>query len=178
MVWPLISPILSHFVSFTFFITILTWISMAIGAAITILVRTDHGMPRTFKGFLRFCFPPEIVRVKTCRVDAFFYVVNRISSPLIVTPLLLGSAFCATLTYQGLTRLYGPHAQEPESTLVWLGPGSFQLGLPDNEGQDYRSVRHLYLTPFINIGKMAQNNLGTKASVTHPVKADPEIMVS
>ena len=133
MVWPLISPILSHFVSFTFFVTILTWISMTIGAAITFLVRTDHGMPRTFKGFLRFCFPPEIVRVKTCRVDAFFYVVNRISSPLIVTPLLLGSAFCATLTYQGLTRLTDRMRRSLNPPWYGWAPAASSL--------DYRTMR-------------------------------------
>lgn len=337
MVWPLVSRIVSHFVSFAFFITIMTWVSIAVGAAMTFIVRTDHGFPRTFRGFLRFCFPPEIIRTKTCHVDAFYCVVNRILTPLIIAPLLLGSIVVSTFTYEGLTKLFGPHAQAPESTLVWvcvafvvtvgtdfatfythyldhkikvlwefhkvhhsseflipitnrrfhpvqqifddggvalttggllgvssyvfsmpiyentiigidayflvnalsfyhlrhshinmsygwlekwlLSPsqhqlhhskedrhwdknfglflsvwdrwfgtllyseplGSFRLGLPETEGQDFRSVFQLYTTPFKNIGKMAQNGLRAKALSAQPEvtpKADPGIIVS
>ena len=120
MFWPLISRILSHFVSFTFIVTIMTWVSLAIGAAITFLVRTNHGLPKTFRGFLRFCFPPEMFTTKTVHTDLFFWVVNRLSTPLIITPLLLGSTFISTTAYEGLTKLLGPHSQAPESTLVWL----------------------------------------------------------
>lgn len=337
MIWTLLSKILSHFVSFAFLVTFMTWVSLAVGAAITFVIRTDHALPKTFRGFLRFCFPPEIIRTKSCQTDAFFYVVNRISTPLFIAPLLLGSVFCATLSYQGLTSLFGTHAQEPESTLVWLcvtfvvilgtdfatfythyldhkikvmwefhkvhhsseflipitnkrfhpvqqifddagvalttgvllgvfsyafsmpiyentiagidgyflvnalsfyhlrhshinmsygwlekwvlspsqhhlhhsretrhwdknfglflsiwdrmfgtflysePAGSFRLGLPGTEGQDYRSVGQLYTTPFRNIAKMAQNGLRAKASTAHPkptTQAAPEIMVS
>lgn len=123
MFWPLISRIVSHFVSFAFFVTLMTWVSIAVGAAITFLVRTNHGQPRTIGGFLRFCFPSEMFKTKTCHTDVFFYVVNRLSTPLIVTPLLAASIFFSTISYQALTKLFGPHAQEPESMLVWLFVG-------------------------------------------------------
>jgi sterol desaturase/sphingolipid hydroxylase (fatty acid hydroxylase superfamily) len=120
MIWPLISRVLSHFVSFAFLVTFMTWVSIAVGAAITFVVRTDHGLPKTFRGFLRFCFPSKIITTKSCRTDAFYYVVNRLSTPLFIAPLLLGSVLCSTLAYQGLTDLFGIHAQNPESTLVWV----------------------------------------------------------
>ncbi|HBK04709.1 MAG TPA: hypothetical protein DDZ81_02470 [Acetobacteraceae bacterium] len=119
MIWPLMTQVLSHFVSFAFVVTIATWISLVAGAVITFLVRSDHGFPRNFHGFLRFFFPPEIIMRKSCRIDGFFWVVNRITTPLIITPLLLGSAFCSALTYRQLSALFGPHAQNPESWLVW-----------------------------------------------------------
>lgn len=120
MFWPLISQVLSHFVSFVFFVTVMTWISLAIGAAITFLVRTNHGLPKTFRGFLRFCFPREMFTTKTVHVDLIFYTLNRLLTPLLIAPLLLGSIFISTTFYEGLTRLFGPHAQVPETTLVWL----------------------------------------------------------
>jgi sterol desaturase/sphingolipid hydroxylase (fatty acid hydroxylase superfamily) len=123
MLWPLIMHVLSHFVSFAFFVTFMTWVSIAVGAAITFVVRTDHGFPKTFRGFLGFCFPQEIIRVKTCRVDAVYYVVNRLSTPLIIAPLMLGSVFCSTLSYQALTKVFGPHAEHPESILLWVSVG-------------------------------------------------------
>jgi len=120
MFWPLISRILSHFVSFTFFVTIMTWVSLAIGAAITFLVRTNHGLPKTFHGFLRFCFPAAMFTTKTVHTDLIIYALNRLATPLFIAPLLLGSIFISTSSYEGLTRLFGPHAQVPETTLVWL----------------------------------------------------------
>jgi sterol desaturase/sphingolipid hydroxylase (fatty acid hydroxylase superfamily) len=120
MGWLLFSRIISHFVSFAFAVTFMTWVSLAVGAAITFIVRTDHGLPKTFRGFLRFCFPREIITMRSCRIDALFYVVNRLSTPLFIAPLLFGSIFCATFIYQGLTALFGPHGQDSESTLVWV----------------------------------------------------------
>jgi len=120
MFWLLARPIVAHFVSFTFFVTLMTWISLLIGAAITFVVRTDHGLPKTFRGFLRFFLPPEIIRSRSCRIDAVFWIVSRVSLPFLVVPFLLGSAVVSTLTYRGLTDLMGVRAQNPESTLVWL----------------------------------------------------------
>jgi zinc transporter ZupT len=53
MAWILAERIFEHLVSFTFFVTLLTWASLAIGAALTFIIRTDHDMPKTFRGFLR-----------------------------------------------------------------------------------------------------------------------------
>ena len=53
MIWHLMSNIFLHFISFAFVVTLMTWVSIAVGAAITFLVRTDHGLPKTFSGFLR-----------------------------------------------------------------------------------------------------------------------------
>jgi sterol desaturase/sphingolipid hydroxylase (fatty acid hydroxylase superfamily) len=119
MFWPLITHVLSHFVSFTFFITLATWFSLVTGAALTFVVRTDHGLPKTFKGFLRYCFPPEMLKAQSCRVDSVYWVLNRLAIPVFIAPLVLGAVFCSTLTYSGLTHLFGAHAQNPESTLVW-----------------------------------------------------------
>ena len=119
MAWSLAERIFDHFVSFTFFITLLTWASLALGAALTFIVRTDHGMPKTFRGFLRYCFPPELVKVPSCRIDAVFWVLTRYTL-ILLAPVLIGDVLCSTLTYQALTDLFGPRAQEPEGLLVWL----------------------------------------------------------
>lgn len=119
MIRPLLIQIFSHFVSFAFVVTIATWVSLLCGALITFVVRTDHGQPKTFRGFLRFFLPPEIITRKSCRIDAFFWVLNRITTPLIITPLLLGSAFCSALTYRELSTLFGAHAEHPESWPLW-----------------------------------------------------------
>ena len=59
-------------------------------------------------------------KLNSPRLDLIFYVVNRVTTPLIITPLLIGSALFATLSYDGLTRLFGVHSQEPVSTAVWV----------------------------------------------------------
>jgi len=121
MFWSHICSILSRFATFAIIVTFMTWIWLAVGAAMTFIVRTDHGYPKTFRGFLRFFFPIEIVRHQSCRVDAFYYVVNKINRSLLLAPLYVGSVISSNLVYQGLTDLFGPHAQRPESTVVWIG---------------------------------------------------------
>jgi sterol desaturase/sphingolipid hydroxylase (fatty acid hydroxylase superfamily) len=115
MFWPLISRFLHHFVSLDFGVTLLTWLSIAVGAALTFLIRTDHGNPKTFTGFLRFCFPPEMFTSRSCRVDCVYWVLNRLAIPLIIAPLLVGSIVCSTLSYQGLNFLFGLHSPGPGS---------------------------------------------------------------
>lgn len=66
-------------------------------------------------------------------------------------------------------------------TFLYSEPrGSFRLGLPETEGQNYRTVAQLYATPFINIGKMAHKGLSDKAGVAQPEagnKNDPGVIV-
>ena len=118
MAWSILERIFDHFVSFTFFITLLTWTSVLIGAALTFIIRTDHGVPKTFRGFLRYCFPPELIKVPSCRIDAAFWVLTRFTL-ILLAPVLIGSVLCSTLVYQALTNLFGPHAQDSESLLTW-----------------------------------------------------------
>ncbi len=119
MTWSIATKIFEHFISFTFFVTLLTWLSLASGAALTFIIRTDHGLQKTFKGFLAFCFPPALFKTPSSRIDAVFWVIQR-QTLLLLDPVLLGDVLCATLTYRGLTNLFGPHAENPESTLVWV----------------------------------------------------------
>ena len=119
MAWSLLKHVFSHFLSFTFVVTMATWVLLVAGAAITFLVRSDHGQPRTFHGFGRFFLPPEIVKRKSCRIDAAFWLVNRMTTPFVIAPLLLGSAVCSELTYHELSARLGPHTERPESWLLW-----------------------------------------------------------
>jgi sterol desaturase/sphingolipid hydroxylase (fatty acid hydroxylase superfamily) len=119
MIWPLMTNVLTHFVSFAFVVTMATWVSLLVGSVLTFIIRTDHGQPRTFRGFMAFFLPAEIIRRKSCRIDAVFWVFNRITTPLIMAPLLVGGAFCSALTYRALSSTLGVHPQHPQSWLVW-----------------------------------------------------------
>ncbi len=108
-----------HVLTFSTAIVLATWISAITGAALTFIIRSDHGFPRTLKGFLGFCFPSVILRHRSCRLDLGYTVASYVVHPLVVAPVLVGNIVLAKLTYDGLTRSFGAHAQRPESLWLW-----------------------------------------------------------
>jgi sterol desaturase/sphingolipid hydroxylase (fatty acid hydroxylase superfamily) len=121
--WHQFLHVLTSFLTFGFFAMILSWVMIVLGAALNFSVRSDHGKPKTILGFLEYLLPPEIVKIKSCRIDAVYYVVNRLGFQTLGAPLILGNIFASTLTYQALTATLGPHAQKPAPVLVWVGIG-------------------------------------------------------
>jgi sterol desaturase/sphingolipid hydroxylase (fatty acid hydroxylase superfamily) len=100
---------------------VLGWVMIVIGAALNFVVRTDHGKPKTLRGFLEYLLPPELVKVRSCRVDAFYYVINRLGFQSLAAPIIFGNIVGSTLTYQALTSAFGPHPQRPASLPIWIG---------------------------------------------------------
>jgi sterol desaturase/sphingolipid hydroxylase (fatty acid hydroxylase superfamily) len=114
----LVKMIEAHLLSFGVAVVLCTWASALIGAAITYLTRRDTP-PRSFGGFLRFCFPSIILRHKSCRLDVLFVGIGKLIHPFIILPFMAGSVFFAEGTYGGLTLAFGARPQHPESLLLW-----------------------------------------------------------
>jgi sterol desaturase/sphingolipid hydroxylase (fatty acid hydroxylase superfamily) len=96
------------------------WLLIGVGAAFVFFVRKDSDLPQTFSGFLRYCLPPDIIKARSCRVDAVCWVLNLLLGPFLIAPMILGGIFCATLSYGALTHLFGVHAQLPGSMPEWV----------------------------------------------------------
>ena len=113
-----LTKILTHLLTYGSCILLLSWITALIGAVLTFIIRTDHGYRKTFRNFLRFCFPSEILRNPSCRVDALYTIAARLLFPLIVVPLLITSAAVTQMTHDGLTAWFGSHPPDSNSVTV------------------------------------------------------------
>lgn len=115
----LMSKLGHHLFSFDSLIVLATWASAVIGAALTFMVRTDHGYTRTPANFLRFCFPAVLLRHKSVRLDLVYAVASRLVHPLTVGPVIVGNVVIAKLSYDGLGAAFGPQAAHTESVWLW-----------------------------------------------------------
>jgi sterol desaturase/sphingolipid hydroxylase (fatty acid hydroxylase superfamily) len=120
MIWSLISHIIARFAGFAAIVVLANWLLIVVGAAVMFFVFKDHNLPKTLHGFVRYCFPPEMFKTRSCRADIVLWLVNFLLAPFLITPLLLGSIFFSAMAYACLTRLFGTHAQIEESTTVWV----------------------------------------------------------
>src|SRR6185312_12597729 len=75
------AKILGHVLTFGTIAVLLSWFSAILGAALTFLIRRDHGYRKTFWNFLRFTFPAEILRNRSCRLDLFFAIATKMVAP-------------------------------------------------------------------------------------------------
>lgn len=109
-----------HFWRYNTVIILVTWITALLGAGLTFLVRSDVPGPRSWRGFLAFCFPATILRERSCRLDLFFTIATRWTYPIAIAPVLIGSAFVAKGTHVALTSWFGSHPGHMESVSVQI----------------------------------------------------------
>ncbi len=114
----LLHRIETHFLSFDMAVIGATWISALLGAALAYVAQAEE-RPKTLRGFGRFCFPAEILRHPSCRLDAAFVAAAHFLRPPAI--IMVGNLAVAEVTYGGLARLLGPHAQHAEPRLLRLG---------------------------------------------------------
>ncbi len=120
MLSSLVYHIISRFLGFAAIVLLANWLLVFVGAAVMFLVKADHDLPKTFGGFVRYCFPPEMFATRSCRTDLVLWALNFLFAPFLIAPVLLGSIFFSTMTYAGLTRVFGNHPQVEQSTAVWV----------------------------------------------------------
>jgi sterol desaturase/sphingolipid hydroxylase (fatty acid hydroxylase superfamily) len=120
MVSSVISYILHKALNYAAIMMVFSWVLNVLGAAITFVVRNDHGRPKTFREFWRYLFPSGIFTRKSTRLDAAFYVIDHLDFIFILAPLLIGSSIISVLTYDGMTTLFGVHAQGPVTMGKWV----------------------------------------------------------
>ncbi len=109
-----------HLFTFDVAIVLATWISALLGAALTFVVRTDHGMRKTPGNFFRYCFPTVLLHHKSVRLDLRYAAVSSLVHRLTVGQLLVGNVVIAQLAYTGLGLAFGGgRPQHAEGPLLW-----------------------------------------------------------
>ncbi len=99
MLWSLVYHIIFRFVGFASVVTAANWLLVFVGAAVMFLLKSDHNLSKTFTGFIRYCFPPEMFKTRSCRSDVVLWIINFLFAPFLITPFLVGSVvFSAMVT--------------------------------------------------------------------------------
>lgn len=107
----------SHLLSFDTVVVLCTWVTALAGAAFTYLVQSGL-VPKSFRGFLHFCFPPAILQHRSCRLDAVFVAITAVvRMPAAVMVTTIGTA---ELSYAALTSSFGAHPQNHETLGLWI----------------------------------------------------------
>ena len=113
----LLHRVWTHFWTFDWAVILITWVTALAAAGFTYVVQTEGG-PKTWRGFARFCIPPEMLRHPSIRLDIFFnMVMHFIRMP---AGIMLSNLVFAELSYAALTALFGAHAQLAEPWWIWV----------------------------------------------------------
>jgi len=106
-----------HFWTYDSAIILITWVTALAAAGYTYVWQIEGG-PKSWRGFARFCVPPEMLRHRSCRLDIFFNIVMHfLRFPAFV---MLSNIAVAEFTYAALTAMFGAHAQTGESLWLWV----------------------------------------------------------
>ncbi len=95
-----------HLLSVSVWLILASWLSAFIGAIIYYVWQHDAS-DKSVKGFFIYSFPMEIIEHRSTRLDCIFVVLNYLTDPFIVGPLLIATASASLLTYEGLSLTFG-----------------------------------------------------------------------
>jgi sterol desaturase/sphingolipid hydroxylase (fatty acid hydroxylase superfamily) len=108
-----------HLFNVTILLVLAGWLSALVGAVIYFV--WQHDLPnKTLAAFFRYTFPWGLITNKSTRRDVVFSVINHITEPFTVAPLVIGTAGASLSVYACLGWLFGDFAPRPASTGVWL----------------------------------------------------------
>lgn len=115
-----LQAILHKLTSFEVVLVLLTWVTAFLGAFITFMVRDDHGEKRTPRGFVRYCFPREILRSRSLYLDVGYAITFRMLYPFLIAPLLVSALVAAKWSRDLLEHFIGAReVAEHPGLLVW-----------------------------------------------------------
>ena len=78
-----------------------------LGAVLTFYVRSDHGMRKTPWQCMRYLFPLHVLKLKSCKIDGLFVVVQWFSHLVLIGPLLVFNIAAAVALNRALILLFG-----------------------------------------------------------------------
>ncbi|MEN0074800.1 MAG: sterol desaturase family protein [Paracraurococcus sp.] len=108
-----------HLLAIAPYAILFSWAMTFFGAYLAYVAQTERA-ERSFRGYMRFCFPARILKHPSLRLDIFFNISFRLLHPFILAPLLVSSAALAAGSYALLTMLFGEvTAVSPPSFLTW-----------------------------------------------------------
>jgi sterol desaturase/sphingolipid hydroxylase (fatty acid hydroxylase superfamily) len=143
-----------------------------VGALLAFVTRTGLGYLKTFRNFLRFCFPSTILFNRSCRLDVFFTISIRFLYPLIITPLLVTSAAIMQLTHDGLTAWLGSRQALPDPMMIHILALSVAVVLADcaNFCTHYLDHKFKFLWEFHKVHHAATFLIPITNRRVHPVQ--------
>lgn len=101
-----VSVITRHVLTVDLALIVGTWITAAIGATFH-YVRQHQAADKSFRGFLHFVFPPDIVRHPSCRRDYLFALVSHFTEPFTVGPVLVAVPVVTFCVFGACQTLFG-----------------------------------------------------------------------
>lgn len=119
MLHGLLVRIVDHVQSTTLILIACSWMSAALGAAICYRFQTDDG-PRSWRGFVAFCFPKSIWLHRSSRLDALFILAGQMIPGAVFVAFVITSVGVAHAVYAALGWAFGLHPQLEEPTWLWL----------------------------------------------------------
>jgi sterol desaturase/sphingolipid hydroxylase (fatty acid hydroxylase superfamily) len=96
-------------------ITLLSWASAGIGATIAYATDPQSAGTRSFRGFLRFCFPREVLLHRSAKLDYMFVTIHKLSYPFVMAPVIGAAVALGNYSYGLAERVFGPPAHSGES---------------------------------------------------------------
>ena len=89
-------------------VLLLVVLDFVVGAAIVYLRGGNASGQRSFRGFVGYCLPREIVLHPSARLDYALVVVQKLVNPLVLWPFVAGSAMAGAAAMQCADALLGP----------------------------------------------------------------------
>jgi sterol desaturase/sphingolipid hydroxylase (fatty acid hydroxylase superfamily) len=97
------------------FITGLSWISAGIGAVIAYSNDPNYEGQRSFRGFLRFCFPKEILLHRSAKLDYMWVVIHKVTYPFVIAPAITAAVLFGHWARGWAENTFGPPVHAGES---------------------------------------------------------------
>src|SRR3954454_15184444 len=97
------------------FITLLSWISAGIGATIAYASDPRHRSNRSLRGFLRFCFPKEVLLHRSAKLDYMWVVIHRLTYPFVIAPAITAAVLLGHGAQGWAEGIFGPPIHAGES---------------------------------------------------------------
>jgi len=106
------------------FITLLSWISAGVGAAIEYASDPRYAGRRSLRGFLRYCFPKEVLLHRSAKLDYMWVVIHRLTYPFVIAPAITAAVLLGHWAQGWAEHMFGPPIHDGES---WLASFAFTM---------------------------------------------------
>ena len=117
--WPALDFVLRHALTGGGLLVLVSWGSMALGAALAYLFQTPGEARKSPRGFLRFCFPAEMFRHRSVRVDVVFVAVAWVIDKLLIVPALLSNGAVTFAVWSAMQGVFGMREGGAQSWWSW-----------------------------------------------------------
>jgi sterol desaturase/sphingolipid hydroxylase (fatty acid hydroxylase superfamily) len=109
------------------FLASLSWVSAGIGAFIVYARDPQYEGHRSFRGFLRFCFPKHIMLHPSAKNDYMWAIIHKVTYPFVIGPAIFAAVALGHWSMGLAERWFGPPVHGGENW--WLSFAFTMVGL-------------------------------------------------